>query len=150
MNNYWADNSGHAFEGEDAYVLVEGSTFDNVANPSQDFTASLYAPTSSDEACQASLGRACVANTFTSSGSLEGTATSVLDQFSGLTVAEADADASSVPSNAGVGKISSSKKRKRSARSKRAARSSSSRGARGIHQPRRLWAGADEEDVVAF
>lgn len=105
VNNYWADNSGHAFEGEDAYVLIEGSTFDNVANPQQDMTASVYAPTSEDSACESALGRACQPNTFTSSGTLSGTASDVLSQFSGLTIADADADASGVVSSAGVGKL---------------------------------------------
>ncbi|KAF2163223.1 polysaccharide lyase family 1 protein [Zasmidium cellare ATCC 36951] len=142
VNNYWADNSGHAFEGEEAYILLEGSTFDNVTNPAQDFAASLYAPSSSDSACTDALGRACAANVLTDSGTLEGTDSSVLSQFSGLTIADADADASAVPGSAGVGKLSSSSSSKKEKTRKRSARK--------VHQPRRLWAGAEEEDVVAF
>lgn len=108
MNNYWADNSGHAFEGEESYTLLEGSIFDNVAEASADFAGSIYAPTSEDSACSSALGRSCAANTYSNSGELTGTDSDVLSQFDGLTVAEADADASGVPDTAGVGKLSSS------------------------------------------
>ena len=36
VNNYWYANSGHAFEGEGAYALVEGSVFQNVNDPEDD------------------------------------------------------------------------------------------------------------------
>ncbi|KAI5361827.1 Putative pectate lyase, pectin lyase/virulence factor [Septoria linicola] len=108
VNNYFADNSGHAFEGEESYVLLEGSIFDNVKEAEQDFAGSMYTPTKSDSACQSALGRSCAANTYTSSGALEGTDSNVLKQFDGLTIADAEDDASAVPDNAGVGKLSSS------------------------------------------
>ena len=105
MNNYWADSPGHAFEGEESYVLVEGSIFDNINTPVQDFSGSLYAPTSSDSACQSALGRACVGNTVTGSGELDGTDSSVLQQFNGIDVVAADESASGVPGTAGIGNL---------------------------------------------
>lgn len=115
VNNYWADNSGHAFEGEDAYVLLEGSTFDNVKTPTQDWTGSIYAPTTVDSACSDAIGRSCAADTYKDSGKIDGSDSSVLSKFSGLKMAEADKDASGVPNSAGIGKLSS-KKLKRSKR----------------------------------
>lgn len=117
-NNYWDENTGHAFEGEDAYVLLEGSTFDNVAACSADFTASVFASDSASSSCSSALGRSCVGNTFVDSGTpLTGSDTSVLSKFSGLTIADADDDASGVPSSAGVGKTTSSKNKTRRASS---------------------------------
>lgn len=116
VNNYWDENSGHAFEGENAYVLLEGSTFDNVAACSADFTASIFAPSSASSSCSSALGRSCAGNTYVDSGAaLSGTDSSVLSQFSGLTIADAADDASAVPSSAGVGKTTSSKNKTRRA-----------------------------------
>ncbi|GAB7334377.1 hypothetical protein MBLNU13_g06389t3 [Cladosporium sp. NU13] len=101
-NNYWDDIQGHAFEGEDAYALIEGSVFENVKTPVQDNTAALYAPTKDDSACQSALGRACVANSFSGSGSLEGTDSSVLSQVGKNAVeAKAASEISGLPGTAG-------------------------------------------------
>lgn len=101
-NNYWDDIEGHAFEGEDAYALIEGSVFENVKTPVTDNTAALYAPTSDDSACQSALGRACKGNTFSSSGKLDGTDSSVLSQI-GENAVEADdaSNISGIPGTAG-------------------------------------------------
>lgn len=107
-NNYWYDNSGHAFEGSGGYALVEGSVFQNVVEPITDWSGAMFAPTSDSSACQSALGRDCPANAFGSSGTLSESDTSVFSKFSGLEVADAlDASSaqSSVPNNAGVGKI---------------------------------------------
>lgn len=138
VNNYWADNTGHAFEGEDGYVLVEGSTFDNVALPEQAFNGAMFAPTESSSECSSALGRACPGDTFTSSGTLDGTDTSVLDKFDGLTIADAADDASSVPTNAGFGgSLSSTSKN-----------SSSTRRVKPRSIGGRIWIGGVEDLVV--
>ena len=108
-NNYWYANSGHAFEGSGGYALVEGSVFQNVVEPITDWSGAMFAPTSDSTACQSALGRECPANVFGSSGTLSESDTSVLSKFSGLDAADAlDASSakSSVPNNAGVGKLS--------------------------------------------
>ena len=67
-NNYWDDIDGHAFEGENAYALVEGSVFNNVKTPVMpDNTAAVYTPVADDAACEAALGRACVVNSLVGS-----------------------------------------------------------------------------------
>lgn len=101
-NNYWDDIQGHAFEGENAYALVEGSVFENVKTPVTDNTASLYAPTSDDSACQSALGRACVGNSFSGSGTLEGTDSNVLSQIGSNAVdAVSASEISNIPGSAG-------------------------------------------------
>lgn len=74
-NNYWDDIDGHAFEGENAYALVEGSVFRDVKIAVMpDITAAIYTPVADDAACEAALGRACVVNSFVgSSGEFRGT-----------------------------------------------------------------------------
>jgi pectin lyase len=67
-NNYWDDIDGHAFEGENAYALVEGSVFRDVKTPlTGDNTAAIYTPVVDDAACEAALGRPCVINSFVGS-----------------------------------------------------------------------------------
>ncbi|CZT24934.1 related to Probable pectin lyase B [Ramularia collo-cygni] len=120
VNNYWDENSGHAFEGENAYVLLEGSTFDNVQACTADYTASTFAPSSVSSSCSSGLGRSCAANSFVNSGAaVSGSDSSVLSKMKGLKIADADADASGVPSSAGVGKVSSSRNATRRAVSSR-------------------------------
>ena len=76
--------------------------FENVKTPVQDNTASLYAPTKDDSACQYALGRACVANSFTGSGSLAGTDSSVLSKVGKNAVeAKAASEISGLPGTAG-------------------------------------------------
>lgn len=114
VNNYFGPTAsdGHNFEiGDGASVLAEGNYFYTVATPveSSSLTGALYAASSDDSSCESALGRACVANGYSSdSGSLDGTDSSVLSGSFGSSIPDADtADnvASSVPSNAGVGKI---------------------------------------------
>jgi pectin lyase len=73
-NNYWDDIDGHAFEGENAYALVEGNVFENVKIPIMpDNTAAIYTPVADDAACEAALGRPCVVNSLVgSSGEFRG------------------------------------------------------------------------------
>ncbi|GIZ44706.1 hypothetical protein CKM354_000789700 [Cercospora kikuchii] len=108
VNNYWSDNSGHAFEGSSSYVLVEGSVFDNVKAAEQDFAGKLFAANDKSAAskCSSGLKRTCAVNSFSESGELAGSDSGVLSKFSGLTIAKADADVQAVPDNAGVGKLS--------------------------------------------
>lgn len=60
-----------------------------------------------ESACSSALGRSCVSNSYDNSGTFAMTDSSVLDKFSGATVAEAG-DVSSVTglsSSAGYGTI---------------------------------------------
>nr|AFS18475.1 PL1 [Penicillium digitatum] len=84
VNNYWDDNSGHAFEiGAGGHVLAEGNYFSNVnATLELDtFFGSLYASDSNSAACQASIGRPCVANV--NGGELVSSSAAVLSSFKG-------------------------------------------------------------------
>lgn len=112
VNNYFGPSSGHNFEiGDGASVLAEGNYFYSCPDPveTSSLTGALYSVSSSDSSCESALGRSCEANSYSSdSGSLDGTDSSVLSGSFGSSIASADsADsvASSVPSNAGIGKI---------------------------------------------
>lgn len=101
VNNYWDENNGHALEGESSYALFEGNIFQDVSTPETDWSGSLYAPSSSDSACQSTLGRSCVANAYSGTG-LKGTDSSVLSKVGkNAASAEATSDIGDVPSNAG-------------------------------------------------
>lgn len=91
VNNYWYDSEGHAFELDSgAKVLVEGSVFQNVETPLQSGgSGQLFASTSAASACSQYLGRACEANGFGSSGTLDGSDTSFLQYFAGKNIASA-------------------------------------------------------------
>ncbi|KAI9374132.1 pectin lyase A [Aspergillus egyptiacus] len=112
VNNYWHDNTGHAFEiGSGAYVLAEGNVFQNVNVVAEDpidgqvFTSP---STSQNQACESYLGRACELNGFGSSGTFNQADTGLLAKFEGKNVASASAYAdvaSSVASSAGHGTI---------------------------------------------
>lgn len=107
-NNYWSNNSGHAFEGDSStYVLIEGSTFDNVAACEQGFNGNVFAPTTVAGACSSTMGRTCPKNSYKSSGKQlkDRNGQASLNKLKGLTLVAADADASKVPSTAGVGKL---------------------------------------------
>lgn len=103
LNNYWSTSSGHAFEGEGGYALVEGNTFEDIAVMEQGWAGAMYAPSSDDSACSGALGRDCMANAYPGSPSLEESDTSALDEISGLEVADAvdAASAKSAASSAG-------------------------------------------------
>lgn len=99
VNNYWYENSGHCFEGEGGYVLVEGNTFENVVAMEADFTSAAFGSASDSDSCESALGRACMGNAYVNTPEFEHSDTSVLDLFSGLEVADA-VDASSATSAA--------------------------------------------------
>lgn len=113
VNNYWYDNSGHAFEvGSGAYILAEGNVFQNVVEPVESpISGQLFTvPSSADgDACETYLGRACVINAFGSSGTFSSDDTNFLSDFEGRTIATATAASSvvaHVTANAGMGKLS--------------------------------------------
>ncbi|KAJ5599410.1 hypothetical protein N7450_000477 [Penicillium hetheringtonii] len=112
VNNYWYDNSGHAFEiGSGGYVLAEGNVFQNIGTPVEspvDGKLFTVPSTNSASSCSASLGRVCQVNGFGSSGTFSQSDTDFLTNFSGKNIASASAYgtvASSVTSNAGQGKL---------------------------------------------
>lgn len=110
VNNYWSDIPGQAFEGQGGFAIVEGNMFENVNAIQSDFAGAMYAPSTDDSACSSALGRACMANAYTSSPSLAFMDTSALDKISGLEVADAvdAASAKSAASNAGNTLVSGS------------------------------------------
>lgn len=120
-NNYWYNNTGHAFDvGKGTNALIEGNVFDDVntpflsdSSPGQSFAVS----SSTKSTCDSKLGRTCSVNTLISSGSLSADDESVLSSWpsgeSGITVMSASKVKSSVLSNAGIGKVSSSSSSKR-------------------------------------
>lgn len=119
VNNVFETNKGHNFDiGSGAEVVLEGNVFNNCNQPitekSADAGGSIFnTPSGSEDSCSSYLGRACVANSLTSSGDF-GTysETSALEGFNGADsiweATSADEAASAVVSNAGIGKISSS------------------------------------------
>lgn len=112
VNNYWYDNSGHAFEiGSGGYVLAEGNVFQNidtvVESPidGQLFTSP---DTTTNEVCSTYLGRVCQINGFGSSGTFSQADESFLVDFEGKNIATATAYtsvAASVEANAGQGNL---------------------------------------------
>lgn len=112
VNNYWEDNSGHAFEiSAGAQILAEGNSFSSVVAPIEDASAggSLFAVADSTAAasCSSFLGRACEVNVLASSGEFTGTSdTSFMANFDGQTVAAADAaSGEAIKASAGIGKL---------------------------------------------
>ncbi|KAJ4320872.1 hypothetical protein N0V94_003171 [Neodidymelliopsis sp. IMI 364377] len=110
VNNYWYDNTGHAFSiapEENGRVLAEGNVFESVNQPIEDGADFLYAVTDDGKACSSPLGRTCEVNTLTDSGDWTGSATDFLSSFAdeGVTATAATEVAASVKSNAGVGKL---------------------------------------------
>lgn len=119
-NNYWYNNTGHAFDvGEGTKALIEGNVFSGVDTPflTDSSPGETFAVSSGDTStCDSKLGRTCSANTLISSGSLSADDESVLSSWpsgeTGITVMSADRVKSSVLSNAGIGKLSSSSSRR--------------------------------------
>ncbi|KAK1141914.1 hypothetical protein N8T08_008427 [Aspergillus melleus] len=108
VNNYWNSNTNHAFEiGEGGYVLAEGNTFSDVtaAVEESSMAGELFSSSSDADTCSSYIDRACVANSFSSSGDLAGTSTDVLSKFKGESVADADAAGTGPASNAGQGNL---------------------------------------------
>ncbi|OWZ18863.1 LOW QUALITY PROTEIN: Pectin lyase [Phytophthora megakarya] len=69
-NNYFYDNSGHAFDAATGgFVVAEGNYFDSVKMPNQpDPKGSIFIPSAAGD-CQAKIGRACKLNVLNKSGS---------------------------------------------------------------------------------
>lgn len=91
-------------------VLAEGNVFQNVKTPVESGRAGkLFAsPSASANAvCSSTVGHTCQVNGFGSSGTLDGTDTGFLSNFSGKNVASATTYdvAKSVKDTAGFGKI---------------------------------------------
>ncbi|KAF9701223.1 hypothetical protein EKO04_000300 [Ascochyta lentis] len=110
VNNYWYDNTGHAFSiapEENGRVLAEGNVFEKVTKPIEDGVDLLYAVTDDGAACSSPLGRKCQVNQLTGSGDWSGSATDFLASFKdeGVKPVAATEVAASVKSNAGVGKL---------------------------------------------
>ncbi|PLB42547.1 polysaccharide lyase family 1 protein [Aspergillus candidus] len=111
VNNYWKDSSGHSFEiGSGSNILAEGNYFEDIptimeSNGSQLFTSPDDA---ANQACSATLGRACEVNGFESSGEFSSSDSDLLANFEGKNVAAASAFTEaqgSVPGSAGQGKL---------------------------------------------
>ncbi|KAL1297519.1 hypothetical protein AAFC00_005036 [Neodothiora populina] len=110
VNNYWSDNSGHAFEiGTGGYVLAEGNVFESVDAPIESGDVGKLFTADDGSACTTYLGRTCEANSLVSSGAFKQADTDFLSDFKGAKIAKATAASSVksyVTSNAGVGKLS--------------------------------------------
>ncbi|CUA69498.1 hypothetical protein RSOLAG22IIIB_08504 [Rhizoctonia solani] len=115
FNNYLNDITGHAIDaGTGAKLLAEGNYFNNVRTPSTgNPDGAAFAPTSSsmNSQCSSTLGRNCVSNRLTGSGSLNNTANSgAISAFTASVVKSASvmdpgAIASYILANAGLGKV---------------------------------------------
>ena len=124
VNNLFSNIGGHAFHVcTGASVWIEGNVFENVKTPilSQPSIPSGSLYNVAGAACQTSaVGRSCVANSVSSSGAFPASGTTkMLDRFSGATVFKAapvSGVKASVLANAGIGKLSSMRKRGRASR----------------------------------
>ncbi|KAF6829251.1 pectin lyase [Colletotrichum plurivorum] len=108
INNVWSDSTGHAFEvDEGGYVLAEGNVFTGVKSviESGGAGAALAITSSNASQCKSKLGRDCVPNSFSSSGTFAGSDTSVLSKLSSSDIPDAVAASSVKSSSAGYGKI---------------------------------------------
>ncbi|KAJ5633700.1 pectin lyase D [Penicillium herquei] len=106
VNNYWDDNSGHAFEiGSGGYVLAEGNYFSDVDTvlETDTFEGVLFSSSSSSSTCESYIGRACVANV--NEGDLSGSSTSALEAFNGDTLATASTASTDPATSAGQGNL---------------------------------------------
>lgn len=115
-NNYWLNNTGHAFDvGKGTNALIEGNVFNQVKTPFLEDSSpgQTFAVSPNDKSsCDSKLGRTCVANSLVSSGSLSASDEAVLSSWpsgeSGVEVLSASKVQAHVLSNAGVGKVSGS------------------------------------------
>jgi len=113
VNNYWYQSSGHEFEIDSgAKVLIEGNVFQNAGQMVDTSSVAGQIFTSPDsntnQACSSYLGHACQTNAFGSTTSYKGTDQGFFQYFGGKNIASAAAATSaqsSVPNNAGYGKI---------------------------------------------
>jgi pectin lyase len=106
VNNVWSSNSGHLIEGDtNGMGLYEGNYFLNVPTVVGTFSSGqLFSSYTDLTACSASLGRSCVANAYSGSGSFKYADTSFLTMFKGYSIPSAAAATSietSVPKAAG-------------------------------------------------
>ncbi|KAG6357323.1 hypothetical protein INS49_015201 [Diaporthe citri] len=116
VNNVWEDVNGHAIEGGDtaARGIFEGNAFIKVKQLVSDYQGRLFSsPDATTNAqCESALGRACEVNALDqTTDEFKYTDTSFFGDFDGLSIASAEAASdikSSVPSNAGAGKLSAS------------------------------------------
>ncbi|KAE8356680.1 pectin lyase fold/virulence factor [Aspergillus coremiiformis] len=112
-NNLWENNSGHAFHvGEGVKALIEGNVFSNVKipmNPESNKPGATFAASAqSGSSCNSALGRSCVANVLTSSGTLSANDQAVLSVWpkgSSSNIMTTDKVSSYVKANAGIGKL---------------------------------------------
>ncbi|KAJ4419807.1 hypothetical protein N0V82_004742 [Gnomoniopsis sp. IMI 355080] len=93
VNNIWEDNSGHLLEGtDDGRGLYEGNYFVNTpVIADSGFVGSLFSSEAADVGlCSSALGRDCVQNAYSNTGSFDFADTDFLTDFSGLTVVTPD------------------------------------------------------------
>ncbi|KAJ5946345.1 hypothetical protein N7454_003184 [Penicillium verhagenii] len=112
VNNYWYDNTGHAFEiGSGGYVLAEGNVFQNidvVAESPIDGQLFTSPSTTTNKICSTYLGRVCQVNGFGSSGTFSQSDEGFLSDFEGKNIAAATAYTvvvANVEANAGQGNL---------------------------------------------
>lgn len=111
MNSVWSEVDGHVLEGGDqGRGLFEGCYFENVAEiASGDHENQLLSINEANGAlCEASLGRACLPNGYSNSGTFDIEDSGFLGDFVGLTVPPVESWESvkdQVIANAGIGKI---------------------------------------------
>ncbi|PYH42424.1 polysaccharide lyase family 1 protein [Aspergillus saccharolyticus JOP 1030-1] len=105
-NNYWNDNSGHAFEiGSGGYVLAEGNYFEDVDTvlETDSFEGALFSSDSASSTCSSYIGRSCVANT--NGGDLTGTSTTVLSDLADDSLPTPSAASTDPATSAGQGNL---------------------------------------------
>ncbi|KAL2831065.1 pectin lyase fold/virulence factor [Aspergillus cavernicola] len=114
LNNYWSDNTGHAFDVSEGNALIEGNVFEDVNSAYTDKGAgSVFAVSSDDEStCSSALGRTCIPNLLTDSNATPVADDAVLSSFPAdeegeITILPVEEVAAYVLANAGVGKLSS-------------------------------------------
>ncbi|KIY72357.1 polysaccharide lyase family 1 protein [Cylindrobasidium torrendii FP15055 ss-10] len=110
-NNYFVSLDGHAIDPEvGSKVLVEGNYFNSVKTPLLSGDGEAYIPTTSAEtaSCSSYIGRACVANKLSSSGSISTNKVNAANGFTdsiskAASIKSADDVSTYVQANAGVG-----------------------------------------------
>ncbi|CZR56883.1 related pectine lyase F [Phialocephala subalpina] len=112
VNNYWYSNSGHVFDvSSGSNALIEGNVFENVTTTllPDSTPGQVFVPRKSTTGeCAKYLNRNCYSNSVISSGSLSGSVTSFMVNFTGHDIAPAIPPSTvkaSVLAYAGVGKI---------------------------------------------
>ncbi|KAH9881965.1 hypothetical protein J1614_001136 [Plenodomus biglobosus] len=108
VNNFWSDNTGHAFDNDQGgKVLLEGNAFQNVKTTVHANKGQMYALTGRTIAqCTSTLGRACQTNLYSNAAGISFADASVLNLFRGKSVARPNVpNMSTIKARAGVGKI---------------------------------------------